>query len=457
MTVTTPPPGGPAPAAPAAQGAAAPDPAGPRSRGTAPARLQVLMIILLLASLAWGAVAAWTVLSHASAASEVVRSSEPLSIRAQRMYQALSDADVTATTAFLGGPDTPLAARQRYAADIARAAADLASLKGAATAAADPRLAAGLAAVSAGLPVYTGYVAQAQSSSALGYPLPGGSFMQVASEQMHLTLLPAARTVYTRQNAALAAASARATGLPWIAVVLGLAVVIGFVLYRVQRWLARRTHRVFNVGLVLASVVLVAVVLWLAAAFAAARSSLDRAVAHGSAPAEALAQAAIGFQQARGDQVLNLISRSGDATFVQDFRSVRDRLGPGPGTLLTTAAQASAGGASPAAARWTAAAARDAVPWYAVNERVYNLDGAADYAGETQLVIGTGPASSAAGFSRVEADLSRAIAADQVVFHRSATAGQQAFGLLGPGVIAAAVVMAAGCVWGLARRLAEYR
>src|SRR5262249_29253245 len=209
-----------------------------------------------------------------------------------------------------------------------------------------------------------------------------------AAGEVPRTLRPGARSVSPGQTAALAGAGARATGLPWIAVVLGLAVVIGFVLYRVQRWLARRTHRVFNVGLVLASVVLVAVVLWLAVAFAAARSSLDRAVAHGSAPAEALAQAAIGFPQPRGDQGLNLLSRSGEATCVQDFRSVRDRLGAGPGTLLTTAAQASAGGASPAAARWTAAAARDAVPWYAVNERIYNLDGAADYAGETQVVTG---------------------------------------------------------------------
>ena len=38
----------------------------------------------------------WTVIQHASAAQDVVSTSEPLSLSAQRMYQALSDAVLTA-------------------------------------------------------------------------------------------------------------------------------------------------------------------------------------------------------------------------------------------------------------------------------------------------------------------------------------------------------------------------
>ncbi len=455
MAVTVQPTGGPPAGTPGSPPAAARG-RGRRlfSAGTAPARLRILMIGLIVASLAWGAVTAWTVIQHASAARDVVATSEPLSLSAQRMYQSLSDADVTASTAFLAGPYPPLAARQRYAADIAQAAADLTSLQDAATASANGRLLASLAAVSAGLPVYTGEVAQAQTEYALGYLLTGGSFMQVASEQMHLTLLPAARAIYAQENANLAGASARATGLPWIVVVLVLAIVIGFVLYRVQRWLTRRTHRVVNYGLLAASVALTVGVLWLVIAFAVARGDLQRGVGHGSAPAETLAQAAIDTQQARGDEILNLISRSGDATFVADFQSVRSKLGPGPGTLLTDAALSSPSGAG---ARWAAAAAHDAQAWYTVNDQVYRLDSAAHYAAETHQVIGTGPSSAGAGFGRVESDLRRAIAADQVIFQTSATAGRNAFTGLDVGIIAAAVLMAAGCAWGLARRLAEYR
>ena len=200
---------------------------GSAARRTVPASLRLLLIGLLAAALAYGAVGTWTVIQHASAAQDVVSTSEPLSLAAQRMYQSLSDADVTATTAFLAGPNVPLPARERYAADIARAAADLTSLENAATTSANPQLARSLAAVAAGLPVYTGYVSQAQTEFLLGYRLTAGSFMQVASEEMHLTLLPAARASYAQENAALTAASARATGLPWIVVVLVLAIVLG--------------------------------------------------------------------------------------------------------------------------------------------------------------------------------------------------------------------------------------
>src|SRR5262249_28935720 len=198
------------------------------------------------------------------------------------------------------------------------------------------RLVRSLAAVAAGLPAYTGYVSQAQTQFLLGYRLTAGSTMQVASEQMHLTLLPAARASYAEGNAALTAARARATGLPWIVVVLLLAIALGFVLYRAQRWLSGRTHRVFNLGLLVASVALAVSVLWLLIAFAVARTDTQRAVEHGSVPAETLAQAAIDTQQARGYEVLNLISRSGNDTFVKDFQAIRANLGPAAGTLLAT-------------------------------------------------------------------------------------------------------------------------
>jgi hypothetical protein len=431
-------------------------PARLRTPATTPAALRLLIVALVTASLAWGAVAAWTVSQHASAAGDVVSTREPLSADAQQMYQSLSDADVTATTAFLSGPQEPLTARQRYQADIAQAAADLTALKDAAPPSRDNSASRdnSLNAVSTGLPVYTAYVAEAQTDSSLGFPLTGGSIMQVASEEMHLTLLPAAGGIYAQENARLTAESARATGLPWVAAAALLAVVIGFALYRVQRWLSRRTHRMVNYSLLAASVMLVIGAAWLVIAFAVARSDLQHGVGSGSVPAETLARASIAVQQARGDEVVNLISRSGDAAFEQNFQAVRAEVGPGPGTLLTDAATSAGNGPS---ARPVAAAAQDAPAWYATNEQVYRLDSAAQYPAETQLVIGTGPASSAAGFRRLEADLSQAIAADQGTFRSGVTAGADAFSGLEAGIIVASILMAAGCAWGLTRRLAEYR
>ena len=299
----------------------------PPAPASAPARLRTLLIVLVTGCLAWGVVAGWTVSQHASAASDVVGTSEPLSLDAQQMYRSLSDADITATTAFLSG----VAGAAGHAAAVRRRHLRCRRRPGRAQGrrAAQPQ-AASLSAIAAGLPVYTDYVARAQTWNQAEYQSPGASFMQDASEEMHLVLLPAARRVYAQESARLSASSAQATGLPWIVVVLVLAIAIGFVLLRTQRWVSGRTHRMVNYGLLGATVVLAAGAVWLAAAFGVARADLSKGVGHGSAPAETLAQADIAAAQARGDEVLNLISRSGDTLVRAGLRPGARRAGPRP-------------------------------------------------------------------------------------------------------------------------------
>jgi hypothetical protein len=309
--------------------------------------------------------------------------------------------------------------------------------------------------MSTGLPLYTGYVAQAQSDYALGYLLTGGSFMQVASEQMHLTLLVAARSIYAQANGRLAATSAQATGLPWIVVTLVLSAVIGVVLLRAQHWLSQRTNRTLNVGMLAATVAMTLATAWLVIAFVIANNRLQSAERHGSVPAQVLAQATIAVQQGRDDQILNLISRSGSTSFHTDFTATQREVGPGPGTLLATATAASQGGT---AAGHIAAAEQDAPTWYAQGANVFGLDVAANYSAETQLVIGAGAGSSAAGFSRLESDLDAALADDQAVFSVGASGCAKVLtDLLTTVFGVGALLLAVGCVWGLSQRLAEYR
>ena len=151
------------------------------------------------------------------------------------------------------------------------------------------------------------------------------------------------------------------------------------------------------------------------------------------------------MQQARGDEVLNVISRSGATSFQQDFAALRHELGPGPGTLLTEGIATSASSAVPAAQ----AAGREAPAFYAASSRIFSLDLAAAYARETQLVLGSGTGSSAAGFASLQTDLTKAITADQAQFSSSASDASGAFGSLVPAIAIAAVLMAVGCAWGL--------
>jgi len=266
---------------------------------------------------------------------------------------------------------------------------------------------------------------------------------------MHLRLLPAARSVYALQNARLTAASAQATGLPLAVATLVAGLAVGFFLYRTQRWLSRRTHRTFNVGLLVASVVGLVALAWMAAALLGGRADLLRATEHGSGPAETLAQADIAALQARGDETLNLISRTGDADFQQDFRAAQGTFS----SLLTRAGQQS----TASAAGSIAAARQDANSWFAVNQQAQKLDKALDYGAETRLVIGSGSGTAGTLFNRLEADLDTAIRAGQATFADSAAAGSGAFTGLEAGVALLALIMAIGSARGLSRRLAEYR
>ncbi len=427
--------------------------------GGTPAALQTLMIGLIIGSLVWGVVAALTVSQHSSAAKEVASTSEPLSLAAQRMYLSLSDADVKATTSFLahppGGSPPPLADRQAYNTDIANAAAELAMLRSSGTGVNSAKLDKDLAAISAGLPIYTGYVQRAQTYSSLGFLLTGGSFIENASEEMHLVLLPAANDIYSQENAALMAASAQATGLPLIIICLIVAIAIGYVLLRSQRWLTRRTHRRINPGLLLATAALAISTIWMIVGFSSARSNFGEGLGHGSTPAESLAQASIAAQAGRRFEVLNLISRSGASSFQADITDAQKRIGPGSGSLLNAAAATSPSGSGASAA---ASAVRDARSWESESVKVFSLNPAtATYADETKLVIGTGSGSSQAAFEKLETDLRTGIEADQVIFRAHAASGSTAFDGLEIAVIITMIAMITGSAWGVSRRLAEYR
>ena len=391
-------------------------------------------------------------LHYASAASSVVAVREPLSLDAQQIYRHLSDANDTAATAFLSGGLEPAATRQRYLADIRAAGSEIeaATAQGGASLGA---ASADLATLATQLPVYAGEVETARADNRLGLPL-GAAYLREASELMRGTLLPAAGAMYATENTSLRATSGQTTGLPLIVITVVAGLGTGFVLYRVSRWLNRVTHRVLNSGLLVAGAAAVVSLLWLAGAYAVGRADLLTAQARGSAPVEALAQADIAALQAHSDESLTLIDDTGDDSYQQAYLRQQAALGPGPGTLLTAAQTAAAGSQASGQA---AAAVRYAQAWYKAHAAVRALDDSSNHAAAVGSVLGSGPGDAGTQFRLLSAGLAAGIAADQAAFDSSAQAGDEAFTGLEPGVIALTLVMAAGCAWGLNRRLAEYR
>jgi hypothetical protein len=426
---------------------------------TTPGRLGLLLTGLVLLSLAWGVLAALTAEQHASAAADVVAVSEPLSLDAEQIYRSLSDADATAASAFLSGGLEPAADRQRYNADIAQAAIRIeaaSALLGSSAArtqlpgqlnkqaaAAGSATGDDLAILSAELPVYADEVGTAGADNRIGYPL-GAAYLREASTLLRGTLLTAASDIYTKENGLLTTASAQATGLPLIVITVVIGLGLGCLFYLSSRWLTRRTHRRVNYGLLVAVVAFAVSLVWLALAFVFGRADLLHAQQHGSAPAEAFARADVAALQAHADESLTLIDNSGDDSYQQDFIAQQKLLGPGPGTLLA-AVQASGGNGS---------AAADAQAWYRAHAALRALDDGGNHAAAVQSAL-SGQAD--ASFTRLSADLSNGINAHQAVFASDARGGRDAFTGLAVGMIAASLIMAAGCAWGLNRRLAEYR
>jgi hypothetical protein len=256
-----------------------------------------------------------------------------------------------------------------------------------------------------------------------------------------------------------------------------IAILCAIALIRVQRWLTSRTHRVLNRGLVAASLVGTVSLAWLFVSFFVARASLNAARDHGAVAAQSLVQAEITALRAHADESLTLINHSGDDVYEADFKHAEKQLGPGVGTLLSTAQATAIGSNGYGRAR---AAARAATAWYAVHRSVRNLDNGGDYPDAVYLAIGSGPATSPAvihrqeatlaslvglghpatsaiGFRDLEADLTAGIDADYVSFTASASRGDNALGGLTAGMVIAPLLMAAGCAVGLTRRIAEYR
>jgi hypothetical protein len=433
----------------------------PRLDGaTTPARLRLLLALLILLSLAWGVLAALTADQHASAAADVVAVSEPLSLDAEQIYTSLSDADATAANAFLAGGLEPTKARQRYQADITQAAIRIeaaSALVGSSAArtqlpghltkqasAAGTAVGDDLAILSGQLPAYTDEVGTARADNRLGLPL-GAAYLREASGLLRGTLLPAASDIYTRESTLLTSASAQATGLPLIVVAAIAGLGLGYVLFRSSRWLSRHTHRVVNYGLLLAALAGLVSLVWLVAAFVFGRGDLLHAQQQGSAPAQAFARAEVAALQAHADESLTLIDNGGDDSYQKDYLAQQKVLGPGPGTLLA-AVQAAGGSGSDVAAQARA--------WYQAHAALRAKDDGGSHGAAVQSALNGDAATS---FARLSTTLSQGIDDHQAVFAASARSGRDAFTGLAAGMIVASLVMVGGCAWGLSRRLAEYR
>jgi len=413
-----------------------------------PGRLTAALIALLLLGIAYG-ITAFTGSNEANAhVLSVQDSSGPLTVSAQSLYRALSDADATAATAFLSPGAETAASRQRYETDIAAAGTALAQVTAGASDA-SAISAQRLDVLATELPVYTGLVETARTNNRLGYPV-GAAYLREASGLMRATLLPAAQDVYSTQTQRLRSDHNAGARYPYVAVLLGVVALAALVF--AQRYLTRRTRRLVNPGLAAATLALLAALIYQNVAWFDLHSHLDSAQADGSSQVQALAAARIDALQARADEALTLVARGSGGAFEQDFqKTMADLVGAdGESGRLGRAA---ATPTDPAVRTAIRAASSDVAAWRKVHTALRADDDGGNY--PAAVTAATGSASDA--FTHLDDDLAAGIRASDAIFTEQAAAAGRTIHIVGIVVVILTLLTLAGAAIGVQRRIAEYR
>jgi hypothetical protein len=410
-------------------------------------RLMLWLIGLLALGLMAGAAAVTSVQERSALVDQVITHDGPLVVAAQDLYRSLSDADATAANAFLIGSPEPPELRERYQADLANASAALATLSSGST---EEPAAGAVATISIQLPIYSGLVETARAYNRLGLPI-GAAYLREASGVMREVLLPAAEQLFGAVGGSLDDARDGAAGFPWLALLLGVALLVVLIAFQLR--LSRRTNRVLNLGLLVATGAALVSVLWLTFSAVAASGHLTASRDDGSAQVALLSEARIAALQARSDEALTLVARGAGGDYEDHYQQVMTQL-VGEGGLLQQAGRAATGSE---AQESVGAAMAAATEWQEIHAGVRRLDEAeGDYPAAVELATGLEEGSAGGAFGSLDEALASGIGYGNDRFVEEAGQADGALGGVGIGLAVLTVLVLGGVAVGIQRRLGEY-
>lgn len=419
-----------------------------KSASSTPGRLFLIGVGLVVLALLAGVVGAIAMQQKQSTIDSLIDHREPVAAASQQIYRSLSDADATAASAFLAGGTTPQDLRDRYDLDIAAAGANLA--KASADVSGVPEAEKQVNELSQQLPVYTGLVETARAYNRQGFPA-GAAYLREASGLMRAKLLPAAQELYEIDSARLADSQDDATSVPWIA--LALVVVLLGALVAAQLYLTRRTNRLLNVGLVVATASVLVALVWGSVALLIESTQVSAGREHGSGQVEVIVQARIAALKMRANETLTLVARGDGGEYEDEFEKLAKQLS-GTDNLLAKAQRL----ADTDTSRDLLAAARENVDdWLAAHKKIRDLDDDGSYQDAVALAIKDDKTSAATMFTDLDGNLQKALRDSRQQFADKTSGASKAMTALTPGVGVLALLAAVGVTMGIRDRLQEYR
>ncbi|GAB3222528.1 hypothetical protein GCM10027447_09490 [Glycomyces halotolerans] len=412
-----------------------------------PGQLRGLLTVLVVLILGAGVTGLTAVLGKSAVIEETTTQSGRLSVAALQLYQALSQADATAASSYLTAGTASEAVRSDYQEALRDASVALTTAAGEVKTPEDAQLVAEL---NARLPVYTGLVESARTFNRLGEPV-GATYQRQASTLMRSEMLPAANTLQHNAIDQLDEARDSAAAFPWLTAMLatlGLGVLIW-----AQLWLARKTNRVFNLGLVGATVALIGFAGWLTLAALASASHTDRSHQDGAEPLELLAEAHIAAQQARAEESLLLIARGEDGAAADRYAEQMSALIGDDGLL---ARLNDAYGDDAELAEPLAAARESATTWSEGHDQVIKLARDGDYTAAVGMAVGEEEQSLATSFDMLDQKLTEATEISSDRFAQATGDAQRSLSGAAAGLSALCLLALVCAAIGIQMRVAEY-
>jgi hypothetical protein len=409
---------------------------------TTPGRILTIGVILAALGVLSAFAISTTINERQNQLTTVLHHTEPLAFAAGQLYTTLSVADAAAATAFIAGSE-PQPVRQRYeqaitdaAVAVTRASSDLT----------DPPLVELLGRINAQLAVYTGLIETARANNRMGNPV-GSSYLSEASALMQEKILPDAQQLYEATSARVDAETTASAKIP-APVIIVVAATLGFGIFA-HRWLARRTRRRVNIGLVVGGMAIAIMIVWVGTALAISTAGSRSAKNTAADSLRTVTNLAITAQQARADEILSLIRRGDEDVRKRSYYQRVDQMRQQLQAYLARKDTVDKSG--------LAQADQLLDKWRQADVRINDYIAVGNYQSATDVALGTGEADSTAAFDKLNDALSRGIQESRRQLRSDISSARRVLSGTTVGGALLSVSAAIAVALGLWPRVGEYR
>jgi hypothetical protein len=433
---------------------------------TTPGRLRLVSIAIVVVLVVTWAIAFTSATRRANNVNGIRGQTEPVVVAMQRVHAALSQADASAANSFLAGGIEPVSERARYLDGTTTATKELAGASGHIETSKSAQK--NFQTITQWLPVYTGFVEQARANNRVRNTEVGSAYLRYASRIMQQQILPATNRLYNLNAARLDSQYVHATYWSDVLLVLVVGALALSVLVATQVFVFRRTNRVLNVPLVVATAFVVIALVWALVAFVGQRSHMVDARDQGYRPLTLLTQTRTLAYQARGDTNLSLIAR-GSGAFDSDYESAVRQMGfkacaPATGTscdsgqLQHTGTMVTALQVTPSTSLGDVKRASSNLAGYLVlNQHIRSLGAAGQINAAVGLALATGPGTANSAFTRFDHSITTATTATRSQFEQLIDTAHNWLGGLPLGLTLLLVLAGVLALVGLQLRINEYQ